>query len=181
MSRIVYYVAVSADGFIASRDGRVDWLERFQSPELGYEAFLAGVGAVVLGRATYEQSLTFGPWPYPDRRGLVVSSKPIAELPPEVRVVTAAELPRALEALRSEVRGDVWIVGGGRTARACLAAGLLDEIELYLVPRLLGDGIPVFERHERFVALRCLEARAFENGIVQVRYAVEGREPAHGR
>src|SRR5262245_58918929 len=130
MPRTVYYSAVSVDGFIATSDGGVAWLEPFQSPDLGYEAFLATVGAVVLGRATYEQSLTFGPWPYEGRSGLVVTSRPIANLPPNIRAVTAAELPAALRELRAAAKGDTWIVGGGQTARACLDAGLLDELEL---------------------------------------------------
>ena len=170
MSRTVYYAAVSLDGFIATLDGGVAWLDPFNSPDLGYEQFLAGVGAVVLGRATYEQALTFGPWPYPGRRGLVVTSRPISALPPEVRAVTLADLPAALRELRTSVDNDTWIVGGGQTAAACLDAGLIDELELYLVPRLLRDGIPLLARRPAALALR--ETRAFASGVVMQRYAV---------
>jgi dihydrofolate reductase len=170
MSRTVYYAAISLDGFIATLDGGVAWLDPFNSPDLGYEPFLAKVGAVVLGRATYEQALTFGPWPYPGRRGLVVTSRPVSALPPDVRAVTLAELPAALRALRASVAGDTWIVGGGQTASACLDAGLIDELELYLVPRLLGDGIPLLARQPAALTLRV--ARAFPSGVVMLRYAV---------
>jgi dihydrofolate reductase len=170
MSRTVYYAAVSLDGFIATPDGGVDWLGPFNSPDLGYEPFLAGVGAVVLGRATYEQALTFGPWPYPGRRGLVVTSRRISALPPDVRAITLAELPAALRDLRASVTKDTWIVGGGQTAAACLAAGLVDELELYLVPHLLGDGIPLLAHRSATLTLR--ETRAFSNGVVMLRYAV---------
>lgn len=173
MTRTVYYAATSADGYIAAPDGGVGWLDPFNSPELGYETFLANVGGVVLGRATYEQSLTFGPWPYPNRRGLVVTSRPIADLPPDTRAVSPAELPKALRAMRAAVAQDVWIVGGGRTARACLDAGLLDELELYVVPRLLGDGIPLLERRAALTSLALLETRAFANGVVKVRYRID--------
>jgi dihydrofolate reductase len=175
MARTVYYAAVSADGFIARTDGGVEWLDPFQSPELGYEGFLAGVGAVVMGRATYEQSLTFGPWPYPGRRGLVVTSTPIADLPEGVSAVAPSDFARALETLRASTTGDLWVVGGGRAARACLDAGWIDELELYVVPRLLGDGIPLFERRAALIALHLMETRRFDNGIVMVRYAVERR------
>jgi dihydrofolate reductase len=170
MSRTVYYAAVSLDGFIATPDGGVAWLEPFNSPDLGYEQFLAGVGAVVMGRATYEQALTFGPWPYPGRRGLVVTSRRLSALPPGVRAVAVAELPRALRDLRASVDNDTWIVGGGQTAAACLAAGLIDELELYLVPQLLGDGIPLLARQPSGLTLQ--QARAFPSGVVMLRYAV---------
>jgi dihydrofolate reductase len=88
MSRIVYYAAMSADGFIASPDGGVSWLDPFNAPELGYERFLDGVGAVVVGPATYEQVLTFGPWPYGSRPGLVVTSRPVSSLPASARAVS---------------------------------------------------------------------------------------------
>lgn len=173
LPRTVYYAAASADGFIAARDGGVSWLDPFNSPELGHGAFLARVGAVVVGRATYDQMLGFGPWPYAGRRGLVVTSRPIVGLPEGVGAILPAELPAALAGLRARTPGDVWIVGGGRTARLCLDAGLVDELELYLVPRLLGDGVPLLERREAFARLRLLETRAFSSGVTLVRYAVE--------
>jgi len=179
MARTVYYAAVSVDGFIATSDGGVAWLDAFDSRELGYEAFLARVGAVVMGRATYDQSLTFGPWPYPRRRGLVVTTRAVADLPSGVAAVAPRELPAALATLRAQSSTDVWIVGGGRTARACLDADGLDELELYVVPRLLGAGIPLLGQGEGLVAVRLLETRSFPNGVVMVRYAVE-RE-AQGR
>jgi dihydrofolate reductase len=145
-------------------------LDPFNSPELGYEAFLETVGAVVLGRATYEQALTFGPWPYPGRQALIVTSKPIANLPPRARAVTAAELPAAMRAL--ETPKDTWIVGGGRTARVCLDAGLVDELELYVVPRLVGDGVPLVARGPRSMELELVATKQFSNGIVMHRYVV---------
>jgi len=172
MPRTVYYAAVSLDGSIASPDGGVKWLDDFNSPDLGYEAFYEQVGAVVLGRATYDQALTFGPWPYSDRAGLLVTSRPVSDLPPGVRAVSPAQLPQALAELRAATSKDTWIVGGGRTARLCLDAGLLDELELYVVPRLLGDGVPLFERRDAFVRLELLETRSFSNGIVMLRQRV---------
>jgi dihydrofolate reductase len=166
--RTVYYAAVSADGFIADAQGGVAWLDAYNAPELGYDQFLAGVGAVVLGRATYEQALTFGPWPYEGRQALVVSSKPIAKLPALARVVSAAELPGAIRAF--DTPKDRWIVGGGRTARIALDAGLIDELELYVVPHLVGQGVPLFAPGKP-AALKLLESMPFSNGIVLHRYS----------
>jgi dihydrofolate reductase len=173
MSRIVYYAAVSADGFIADREGGVDWLEPFPSAQLGYDDFLGRVGAVVMGRTTYEQMLTFGPWPYGRRPGLVVTSRPIDGLPPGVKAIPVSALPARLPALAVQGGGDTWIVGGASTAGACMEAGLVDELELYVVPRLLGKGVRLLDRAAGLVALRTEDTRAFENGIVMLRYVVE--------
>jgi dihydrofolate reductase len=178
MPRTVYYAAVSADGFIAAKDGGVGWLDPFNAPEMGYEEFYANVGAVVLGRTTYEQALTFGPWPYAGCEGLIVTSRAIDGLPEGVSAVSPERFADALRSLRDRTKKDVWIVGGGKTARAALAAGLLDELELYVIPRLLGEGIPLFSTADAFVTLGLLETRAFANGIVKVRYAVLAADTA---
>jgi len=171
MARCVYYVAMSADGFIAAPDGGVAWLDAYNASELGYDAFVATVGAVVLGRRTYEQMLGFGPWPYGDRPGLVVTSRPVSELPPTVRSVGPAELGAAVGALRRATPRDVWVVGGGKTARACLEAGLVDEVELYVIPYLLGAGVPLLSPGSALRGLRLVETRRFDNGIVRLLYA----------
>jgi dihydrofolate reductase len=179
MARTVYYAAVSADGFIATKSGGVEWLEPFNSPELGYESFLATVGGVVLGRATYEQALTFGPWPYPGRRGLIIASRAIDGLPEGTRAVTPALFGSAFAELRAAAKGDVWVVGGGRAAALCLELGLIDELELYVVPRLLGEGVPLFASGQRWVELELLETRTFTNQLVKLRYRVDRRgDPA---
>jgi dihydrofolate reductase len=174
MARNVYYVAASLDGFIADAEGGVGWLEPWGAEELGYEAFLAGVGAVVIGRTTYEQLPSLGPWPCGEREVLVVTTRPLAGARPRVSATTVAELGPRLAALRERARGDVWIVGGGQTARACVAAELLDELELYLVPATLGRGIPLLGEGPP-IALRLLESHPFANGVVKLRYAIERR------
>lgn len=178
MVRTVYYVAVSVDGFIADRDGGVGWLDAFGSPEFGYDAFREQVGAVVIGRSTYDQMLTFGPWPYAGRDGLIVTSRPLPSPPPRVRPVTAAELPAAVAELRQRTSRDVWIVGGGQTARVCLSAGLIDELELYVIPILLGAGVPLLSHHESAIPLRLLDQHVFPGGVTRLRYAVERRNPS---
>lgn len=177
MSRIVYYVAASVDGFIADAQGGVSWLEPFSAAELGYEAFLEGVGAVVLGRSTYDQLPALGPWPYGEREVLVVTSRPLADpAGPAAPIATtrAAELRGKLAALRERTRGEVWVVGGGQTARACLEAKLLDELELYVMPVSLGRGIPLLGAGPP-ISQHLLESRAFASGVVKLRYAIERR------
>jgi RimJ/RimL family protein N-acetyltransferase/dihydrofolate reductase len=181
--RTVYYVAASADGFIARPDGGVDWLEPFPPNEFGAEAFMAGVGGVVLGRTTYQQSLGFGPWPYGARPGLVVSGRPLAGLPAGVRAVDPGQAVAGLTVLRTEVAGETWIVGGAQTARLFLDAGQIDEVELYVIPRLLGAGVPLFAPDAPdtpsapAAALSLIDARTLALGVVMLRWAVSWAPP----
>ncbi len=175
------FCGLSIDGFIADKDGGVGWLEPYNSPDLGYESFLERVGAVVIGRSTYEQMQTFGPWPYEGRSGLIVTRRPLPNPPPLVRTVSVAELPSALAKLRIESSRDVWIVGGGQTARECLSSGLVDELELYVIPTLLGAGIPLLSHHASLIPLRLLDQQVFSGGVTRLRYAVDKRAPLpHG-
>jgi dihydrofolate reductase len=169
MPRIVYSVAMSVDGFIADQHGGIQWLHAYNSDELG--AFFAAVGAVVLGRSTFEQLLAQGPWPYPGRTALVVSSRPMSGLPEAVRSVPVAGLASALGALRGATNGDIWIIGGGRTAAACLDIGLLDELELYIVPHLVGRGVPLFVNESIPTRLQLLATLNLPKGVVMLRYA----------
>jgi dihydrofolate reductase len=168
-----YYVAASVDGFIATPDGGVDWLAPFQEAEVGFEAFMRGIGTVAMGRTTYDQVIGFGgPWPYAGKRAVVLTSRPLGDAPPgvEARAGGAADLAQDLRA--GTQAGDVWLVGGARAVRPFLDLGLVDRIELTVVPVLLGDGLPLFERSARAPqALRLEEVRPLPLGMVQVLYA----------
>ncbi len=93
-------------------------------------------------------------------------------------VATAVELPASVAELRQRTSRDVWIVGGGQTARVCLSAGLVDELELYVIPILLGAGVPLLLHHESAIPLRLLDQHVFPGGVTRLRYAVERRNPS---
>ncbi len=140
--RVVYFAAVSLDGFIADAAGGVDWLTGLGG-DGSYERFFERVGSLVLGRATFDQVLGWG-WPYGDKPAAVLTSRPLPEdAPPSSFAARGDDLAGLVARLR-ETEGDVWIVGGGQTANAFLQAGLLDEVELGVMPILLGSGIPLF-------------------------------------
>lgn len=148
MTRIVYHVAASEDGYIAGPGGTLDWLQRYESADedYGWGAFIAGIDALVMGHATYDATRAFpGPWPYDDRPVWVLSrtaSTP-ADAPAAVRFTK--EGPRTLAARWKTLgRQRCWLVGGGRTARAFAEAGLIDELVLTRVPVQLGSGIALF-------------------------------------
>lgn len=172
-STLVYFVAASLDGYIARPDGSVDWLLGYDSAtdDHGYSAFYAGIDGLLMGRTTYLHCLTQGDWPYPDKPTLVLTRAnhlPLAG--PQIELMHCPP-SEALETLQTKGCKRVWLVGGGSLAGNFLAAGLLDELIVSIIPHLLGAGIPLFSigLEQR---LQLLEQRSFPSGIVQLRYLV---------
>jgi len=173
------YVATSLDGFIADRDGGLDWLTGVPGPEggdLGFADFLGGVDAIVMGRATFETVLGFGAWPY-DKPVFVLSATlgglP-ADLAGKAEIVTGD--PRSIVvALRARGHEDLY-VDGGRTIQGFLAADLIDELIITTVPILLGDGVPLFGRIGRALAFKHVGTETLTPDLTKSRY-VRDREP----
>lgn len=170
--RVVYYAAATADGFIAAADGGVEWLSDFSGTG-GYDEFFAGIGSLVMGRRTFDQVLGWG-WPYGEKPAAILTSTRLPGTAPASAFAWDGGDPAGLvERLRREAPGGVWIVGGGRTAGLFLAAGLLDEVELTVMPLILGRGIPLWPGegtgHHR---LELLRAHGHQNGAVHLHYRV---------
>ncbi len=163
---------MSADGFIATADGGVGWLAQFQAHDYGFDAFFGAVGAVVMGRATYDQVVGFGgPWPYAGRPTVVLTSRPLVHPPAEVEPWSGPVGPLA-ERLRGGSGGDVWVVGGAKAHRAFLDAGAVDRIDLFVMPILLGAGMPLFESGGGPHALALDHATPLAGGAVHLAYRV---------
>lgn len=174
MGRLILYIAASLDGYIARPDGDVSWLDAYHGEDVtaDYEAFYDSVGALIMGARTYEQVLTFGDWPYAGRRTYVLTQRRLG-VPPGADVSFYAGGPADLmRQVRIHTDRDVWLVGGARVVAGFLRAGLVDELRLAVVPRLLGDGISLFEPAPGEVTLELLGERGFSSGIVELRYGV---------
>ena len=153
-----YQVAVSLDGFIASADGSFDWLMEFP-PGPSFGDFLSGIGELMMGREAFETERRMGPWGYADRAVLVMTNRPIADMPPGVEMAAGDPAP-ALERLRTRVaRGDIWLYGGGVLAGRMLEAGLIDRVELATVPVAIGTGRPLFAGARSAQKLQLVETR----------------------
>ena len=165
MGRAIYYTAMSLDGYVADRRGSLDWLDGWDNdPDgiLGWNGFDAGVGALIMGRTTFDW-LMAGPladpaatWPH-RQPGWVMTSRPPAAVPSGAALTfTDAPVTEVMAAAR-ETAGtdDVWVAGGGVTATAYARAGLVDEVWLSVAPVLLGGGAPVLTES---VPLRLAEA-----------------------
>lgn len=177
-SKISVFIATSLDGFIARRDGSIDWLEAANATmpageDCGYSRFVATVDALVMGRATFEKVLGFPSWPYGNLPTYVLSSsmKQLPDgLPKTVSLLNKA--PR--EIVRTAIEAGHWrlYIDGGRTVQSFLAAGLVSELTITVVPVLLGSGISLFGDLEADMPLRLLSSKAFPFGFVQSHYAV---------
>lgn len=174
---VVAYIAASLDGYIAPADGSVDWLEPFGAVDYGFDAFFADIETLIMGRGTYDQCRGFDTWPYPGRRTAVLTNRGTdPEVPDGVTFHSCA--PSALmETLAPVMTGKVWIVGGGVVLGEFLAANLVERLDLFVIPVLLGAGIPLFPEGTVSGAPQLLTAQAFENGVVWLSYGLDGAEP----
>ncbi len=167
------FIGLSVDGFIARRNGALDFLP--EAPEdHGYEALMASVDALVMGRATFETVLGFGgPWPYGDKRIVVLTSRPLDVSAIAGRVEVMGGDPAEVVARLAASGAQNLYVDGGATVQRFLAAGLIDRLILTRVPVLIGEGIPLFGPLPGDVRLRHVATRSFPSGLVQSEYAVE--------
>jgi dihydrofolate reductase len=187
MSLVRYYCAASLDGYIAESDDTLDWLLQYEgtfegadsTEDMGgYESFYEGIGALVMGSVTYEWILAHGRgWPYRGKPTWVLSSRQLSQPEGEevdVRVVEA-EVPELIdEMLDAAGEWDLWIVGGGNVASQFADHGLLDRVEVTLVPVVLGSGKPLFNRRLPDGPMQLTGARTFSSGMVGLSYDVRG-------
>jgi len=168
------FIATSLDGFIARANGDIDWLPPGGGEEHGYDAFMATVDALVIGRKTYETVLTFDTWPYGKKPVYVLSTHELAPALPGAVVERLSGAPTEIVAqLAGRGVGHVY-VDGGITIQGFLQAGLIQRLIITRIPVLLGAGIPLFGALDRDLALRHVGTRQYASGLVQSEYAVDG-------
>ncbi len=169
--RLRYHVAVSLDGFIARPDGSYDWL--VADPTIDFSALYKEFDAAVMGRKTYEVALAAGTDGSVPGLDVTVFSRTLPTSTSRgVRVVN--DDPREFVAdLKSRRGGDIWLFGGGELFRYLLDAGLVDTVELAVMPVLLGEGIPVLPRGAS-TSLVLSDMKRLPSGIVVLAYSVKG-------
>ncbi len=167
--RVVYYVAASLDGRIADADHKVDWLNPYAAEELGFHEFIRNVGVVVMGRKSFDFVHAYGSWPYGSIPGVVLTHRPLPDFDAPIRTYDA-DLTQLITELKHQTDQDIWIVGGGDVAAQFLGKGLIDEVEVYTMPVILGDGPLLFGDQPPEVELVIAESKTFTNGVVMTLY-----------
>lgn len=183
-SRVTIHMVASLDGFVARRDGSVDWMESSdefaggETMDPGFvEAFLKTIDCYVMGSRTYETALGFEAkglgWPYGDKPTFVLTHR---ELPRTRNTIEfySGDLAQLVNGrLRPSFRS-IWFVGGGVVSGECLRLGLADEVRYSILPILIGAGVPFFDRLDKDVALHLKEFKAYKSGMVALGYEVRG-------
>jgi dihydrofolate reductase len=174
---IVYYVACSLDGYIAAPDGGVDWLEPFRQGEedYGYAELYGSVEALLLGSRTYEVALSFGAWPSADKESWVFTRRELPAADPSV-TLTSDDPARVIATLEERGMERAWLMGGGKLATSFREAGLITAYRIFVMPVVLGDGIPLFaapgqdQPPTEPEPLKLVEARPYPSGVVELSY-----------
>jgi dihydrofolate reductase len=167
--RCSVFIATSLDGFIARRDGGIDWLSIVERPgeDYGYARFFSDVDALIIGRRTYDVARGFPAWPYAGKRCVVLTHDPPAALHGET-FHTGAPAPLLARLHAEGVRRAY--VDGGAVIRLFLRENLIDDLTLSIVPVLLGDGLPLFDASVPARNLRLAASRSFPSGLVRLTY-----------
>jgi len=177
MRKVIYAVGVSLDGYLASPDGSVAWLERAtrkaQGEDFGMGAFFKSIDTVLMGRKTYEIALKMGMGKggYPKMKNYIFSRT----LPPGKRdnVEFVADDPAAFVArLRQHPGKNIWLCGGGELAREFLQSRVLEEVVLGVVPLLIGAGRPTFPAGFPETELELTEVKQYKGGVLGLTYRV---------
>jgi len=176
--RFSVFIATSLDGYIARANGAIDWLSIVHPVDEahGYQAFMASVDAIVLGRATYDTVLGFDRWPYPGKRVVVMTHRPAEARHGEE--FFSGPVVELADRLREAKRV---YVDGGKVVSQFLAAGLIEDVTISVIPIILGDGIRLFSGGEGEHRLDLESQRSWPSGMVQMRYRVRAQGGGENR
>jgi dihydrofolate reductase len=183
-AKVTIHMAASLDGFIARKDGSVDWIETADEYAAGEDldpeyvaAFLKTIDCYVMGSKTYETALRFEAqgfgWSYGDKPTFVLTHR---DLPRHRDTVEfhAGDLAQFVNTRLRPAFRSIWFVGGGAVAGECLRRGLADEVRYSILPILIGDGLRFFDTLDRDVALHLVEVKAYRSGMVALCYDIHG-------
>lgn len=167
MRKIKLFIASSLDGFIADKDGKVDWL--FTDSDYGYSEFYDSIDTLLIGRKTYEQALSFGDWPYSGKKCYVFTSK---NLTSDDNVIFSKDPVAVANKLIAYSGKDIWLVGGTEIITELLNNGLVREVIISIHPVILGNGFPLFKDIFKRHNLELIESQSFKTGLVQLHYKI---------
>ena len=169
MRELVYSVATSLDGFIAGPNGEYDWI--IHDPAIDFGEIFRQFDTAVMGRVTYEAMLREGHPPRELGMKIFVASSTLDPAQhPDVTMISA-DVPKMVAELKRKSGKAIWLFGGGMTFRSLLDAGLVDRVEVSVIPVLLGGGVPLVPAGQRW-PLQFKDSRTFPSGIVSLTYGV---------
>ncbi|POY36198.1 dihydrofolate reductase [Solitalea longa] len=174
MSKVVLFTATSLDGFIAKPDGNLDWLNSFPNPEngdYGYEELLANIQTIIMGRKTYDEVMGFGiEWPYVGYTTYVVTNNVNFKTNSPDTFIFTGNIKDLVVEISTKSDKDIWLVGGGQLTTSFINSGLIDRMALSIIPKLIGEGIPLFAPKPAETEWKLVKIQQFDTGLVNLIY-----------
>jgi dihydrofolate reductase len=183
MRKIIVYIATSADGFIARKDGGIDWLDRPRTAgDYGMGKFYKSIDTILWGRKTYELVLKFQKEgkdtpDMGDVKNYAFSRKPPKQVARGFEFVKEP-IKKFAKRLRAQKGKDIWMMGGGGLIASFLDEGAIDEFIIHVIPTFIGEGIPLIAPARRTVPLKLVSIKKFSDGVVRMHYAVSEARPS---
>ena len=168
MTKVQVYVATSLDGYIARKDGSIDWLP--QPSDSSYGTFYTSVDTVIMGKTTYDQVLTFGDYPYKDKKSFVFTRTQDSNND-DKNVEFLSDVEKFVKDCFPGAGKNIWLVGGAKIIESFLNQGAIDEIILTIIPIILGDGISLFQNSTNEKKLELVKTEKYDQ-IVDLHYKV---------
>lgn len=172
MKKIKLYIAVSIDGFIADKNGGVEWLEKLPNPDnldYGYFEMYHSIDTILMGNNTYQQILGFDiPFPYADKTNYVFTRN-TALIKDENVTFISSDITEFIKSLKQKEGKAIWLVGGGQINTILLKSDLIDEMIIAYIPIVLGEGIPLFTKATQ-QTFRVVKSEAYNTGVLSVTY-----------
>src|SRR5215212_1559567 len=171
MRKVKLFIASSLDCYIAREDGGIDWL--FTDDDYGYTKFYDSIDTIIVGRKSYDQSLTFDDYPYKGKKVYVFTRKKVRMNNNEQDVeYIDTNIRDFVTTLTQSIGKDIWLLGGGEIVSILLNEDLVDEIILSIHPIILGTGIPLLRDIQKEVNLKLENSLSFDSGLTQLYYKV---------
>mgnify|MGYP003296400586 CR=1 FL=1 len=174
MVKVVLYIATTLDGYIARPDGDLDWLISTPFPQegdYGYADLLTSIENIIMGRLTYSQLIGFGGgWPYAGFSTYVVTTNKELKIQSPDTYLLTSQIKDFVSELKGKTEKDIWLIGGGRLVTSFINEGLLDKMIITLIPKIIGEGIPLFPDKPKETNWKLSAVKSFDTGLVNLTY-----------
>lgn len=164
MSYVILQLAQTLDGYIARKNGSVDFLDDINSSFTKvFNKFVKNIDTIIMGRGTYEKMLDFGEIPFKDKKIYVLTSKDLYSNQENIVFTN-----KNIKFLIKTENNNIWLFGGSRVIQSFINLDLIDELQLYIVPKIIGDGIPLFLKNKGLCNLKLVSHEQYNSDILLV-------------